>query len=210
MNNMENEIISTNKTRIRKNLSGQKFDKLTVISFAFSRKRNGKNVIHYLCRCECGNDKIIAAASLTKGLTTSCGCLRLTMMSELGKLARTDGRLISAKQMWKNSYTDGCSFELFLKLSQLPCYYCNNPPSNKFNAYLNKRGLIKQQISQDWANQSWFIYSGLDRVDCNLQHTEDNIVPCCKTCNYAKRSMSLDQFREWVKNLFNNLVTKRW
>ena len=41
------------------------------------KSRNG-NVTYWLCKCNCGNDKILSVArgSLTQGLTKSCGCLR--------------------------------------------------------------------------------------------------------------------------------------
>ena len=31
---------------------------------------------HYICRCDCGNTKVIARGSLLKNATKSCGCLR--------------------------------------------------------------------------------------------------------------------------------------
>ena len=48
-------------------LTGQRFDRLSVIRY------EGKS--NYLCRCDCGKNKIIATSSLKNGLTKSCGCL---------------------------------------------------------------------------------------------------------------------------------------
>lgn len=54
-----------------KDLTGQKFEKLTVIK----RVENDKNNrVQYLCKCECGSIKIIRGSSLTSGNTKSCGC----------------------------------------------------------------------------------------------------------------------------------------
>ena len=33
---------------------------------------------------------------------------------------------------------------------------------------------------------------------------------CCYKCNTAKLNLSLDEFREWVKNVYNNLFLKKW
>ena len=54
-----------------KDLTGQVFGKLTVIECA--GKLDGRRY-HWLCRCECGNEKVILGASLASGNTKSCGC----------------------------------------------------------------------------------------------------------------------------------------
>jgi hypothetical protein len=51
------------------NLSGRKFGLLTVIGFAGYRRS-----AYWLCRCECGNEKAVAAHNLTRGHHASCGC----------------------------------------------------------------------------------------------------------------------------------------
>lgn len=58
-----------------KDLTGQQYGHLTVIGRDEERKGN---ITYWLCKCDCGNTKIISVArgSLTRGLTKSCGCLR--------------------------------------------------------------------------------------------------------------------------------------
>lgn len=46
---------------------------------------------------------------------------------------------------------------------------------------------------------------GLDRVDSSRGYTPDNVVPCCKTCNSAKSSLSLEEFRAWVRRVYQNI-----
>lgn len=48
-------------------LTGQKFGKLTVIEYVGDSK--------WLCRCECGDYKIVRGKSLRNGSCKSCGCL---------------------------------------------------------------------------------------------------------------------------------------
>lgn len=195
---------------IKNDLTGKTFGRLTVLSFSHREKVDEGTVIFYLCRCECGNEKIIRGASLFRGLTKSCGCLQKEHAIKLGQSTRTDGRMMSAKLVWDHVYKDGCSFDTFLKLSQECCHYCGINPSTKFNIYINKNGLIKNGISEDWANQCWFIYNGLDRINSELDHREENIVPCCAVCNYAKSNMSIDEFRSWAARLYNNFLIKSW
>ena len=58
-------------------LSGTRFGKLTAIR-VYDRTASG--TIRWLCRCDCGNDKIVSKANL--GINTnSCGCIRNTQGS---------------------------------------------------------------------------------------------------------------------------------
>lgn len=60
-----------------KNLSGQKFGRLTVLFHAeTSRTPNGTSVIIWLCRCSCGNLAKVRGSNLRTGTTKSCGCYR--------------------------------------------------------------------------------------------------------------------------------------
>ncbi|MEY8517192.1 AP2 domain-containing protein [Lachnospiraceae bacterium 29-84] len=56
----------------RIDLTGQKFERLKVISYAGMNK-NRKAL--WECECKCGNVKIILGESLRLGKTKSCGCL---------------------------------------------------------------------------------------------------------------------------------------
>lgn len=56
-----------------KDLSGQKFGRLTVLEPTNERK---KSCVVWLCKCECGNICKADTAALTSGQRKSCGCLR--------------------------------------------------------------------------------------------------------------------------------------
>ena len=56
-----------------KNLVGQRFGNLTVISLAPRDLWCNKNT-HWVCKCDCGITKIICGESLRSGHTRSCGC----------------------------------------------------------------------------------------------------------------------------------------
>lgn len=51
-------------------LTGQKFGRLTVIERA--PNKNGRTA--WVCKCNCGNEKIVISKSLKDGNTKSCGC----------------------------------------------------------------------------------------------------------------------------------------
>ena len=56
-------------------LTGQKFYKLTVLSYE-GKGKNGQS--KWLCECECGNKKSIFAHHMKSGNVQSCGCLLLS------------------------------------------------------------------------------------------------------------------------------------
>lgn len=58
------------KGPIAENLKGQKFGMLLVIK----RAENRKGRVSWLCRCDCGNEKICTAKQLKSGEVKNCGC----------------------------------------------------------------------------------------------------------------------------------------
>jgi hypothetical protein len=50
-------------------MKGKRFGRLLVIEKAFS-----DNGIHWLCQCDCGNEKVIRTGHLNAGTYSSCGC----------------------------------------------------------------------------------------------------------------------------------------
>lgn len=63
-------------TKQRKDLTGKRFGRLTVIERVYSKsKRNGEMRAMWHCKCDCGNERDILGSNLMRGLTKSCGCL---------------------------------------------------------------------------------------------------------------------------------------
>lgn len=54
-------------------LTGKTFCRLTVIE---SRGVDKRGEMTWLCRCECGNEKVVKSSKLRSGNTKSCGCLQ--------------------------------------------------------------------------------------------------------------------------------------
>ncbi len=66
-------------------LASRVFGRLTVIERTQGPNRN----VHYLCRCECGENVIVAGSNLTASKQRSCGCLQ---REHAGEHSRTHGR----------------------------------------------------------------------------------------------------------------------
>lgn len=56
-----------------KDLTGQRFEKLQVIKRVENKK---SRMAYWLCKCDCGNTKIVRGGHLTTGKIKSCGCLQ--------------------------------------------------------------------------------------------------------------------------------------
>lgn len=78
-----------------KDLTGQKFGRLTVVSYVGKQK--------WLCRCECGNETTVFASNLTSSHTTSCGCAKGT-----GIIGRVIGQLTVIEHLDDNRYKCKC------------------------------------------------------------------------------------------------------
>lgn len=57
---------------------GKRYGRLTVIEYAGSSNKKAM----WLCKCDCGNEKIVSGDSLRRGTTKSCGCLKKEKSSE--------------------------------------------------------------------------------------------------------------------------------
>lgn len=79
------------------NLVGQRFGKLTVISFAGYAKGRGQ----WNCKCDCGNDFVAHTSALKSGNTTSCRCKVDLTGQRFGELVV---REFHHQESGKNSY----------------------------------------------------------------------------------------------------------
>ena len=64
-----------------KDLTNKKFHRLTVLKRVENLGKNSQ----WLCRCDCGKEKVIRGNSLTTGNTKSCGCLNSEVHRDIAK-----------------------------------------------------------------------------------------------------------------------------
>jgi hypothetical protein len=84
-------------------LTGQKFGRLTVVSF----NRREKRQTYWNCVCDCGKEKSINGNSLKRGNTKSCGCYKKERTHEAcfkDLIGKKFGRLTVIKNMGLNKH----------------------------------------------------------------------------------------------------------
>lgn len=82
--------------------------------------------------------------------------------------------------------------DLFLKLINSKCRYCGAEPQ------FRERHL--------WNTTKSGYYTGIDRVDSSLGYTEQNVVPCCSTCNMMKNKLSVNDFKNHIEHIYNHFI----
>lgn len=66
-----------------RDITGNRYGRLVVIKD--SGKRNASRSALWLCKCDCGNEKIANGTDLRRGDTQSCGCLRKENIRIIGR-----------------------------------------------------------------------------------------------------------------------------
>jgi len=94
----------------------------------------------------------------------------------------------------KDAKRKGRKFELtreqFERLTKLNCFYCGSLPSSSM-----LYEVIEKKLNGD------YIYNGIDRIDNNKDYTIDNVVACCKKCNFMKGKMEINEFITHVEKI---------
>lgn len=227
--------------------AGDKFGHLTVIKFDKTMSR-GK---YFIFKCDCGVEKSIYYAHVTRGRTSSCGCKqKFNPDKYIGRqygswvvkeFVETKGRMhrfvLQCKCETTSNYSIenlkqgyirescGCTIErgtwarksnevvsvnsiiskyrisarrrnlefaldkeLFSSLIEQNCHYCGAEPGNTY----------KHDV-EPYTKK----YNGIDRVDNSKGYLPNNVVPCCKHCNWMKRDFNKDDFLSHIGRIYN-------
>ena len=174
-------------------LSGQRFGRLVVLDKHRTHRRKTHTVKQWMCKCDCSKVVWVNSQDLKTQHTKSCGCLqRETNRNRLLEFGLASKRKCygNYKKAAKKKFRKfKLTFQEFIDITSKKCSYCGAHPSN----------VVKNKNGE-------FVYNGIDRVDSSLGYISDNCVPCCRTCNIAKHTMTREVFLRWLQraHLYSN------
>lgn len=186
-----------------KDRTNDRYGRLTVVSHGGKDHRN-KHL--WLCRCDCGNDKVVVSDNLSSGKSNSCGCLRIESLTSGNHLFKLDEDRESAllkvqyshlkRRNRKKGFTGVISLSTFSVMAKMPCKYCGL----KYSKEIEDR--TSESKKQKKLSDHILKCNGIDRVDSSKGYSEKNTVTCCKICNTAKSELSEVEFYSWIKRVY--------
>lgn len=182
----------------RKNLSGKRFGRLTVLRPAY--RENTTSV--WLCSCDCGNITYASGYALTSGRTQSCRCLHKELLS---KRQKTHG------------LTDKHPIYRTWRGMKQRCLYPNHACFNRYGGRGIKicdRWLDFKNFYEDM-RPTWFKGASIDRVNTNGDYTPENCrwATPKQQANNSNRNLVIDLYgtrkslTEWCEQLNLNYRT---
>lgn len=172
---IDKRSVRSKDTYYYKDLAGKRFGQLTVIERCGTN--NSGNVL-WKCRCDCGNEKIVAGGKLTSGRATNCGCQTTE---------------IKRRKASKHGITAGGKPRIFNVWNGMKarCYNVNNVSFKNYGA----RGI---RVCSEWLVfenfYKWAMNNGysdnleLDRIDVNGNY-------CPENCRFVTRKVNANNKR---------------
>lgn len=163
--------------------TGQRFGRLMVVEFA-GRGSDGRG--RWLCRCDCGNYKVVPNSELGRNIV-SCGCKKAETLM-MNRFNPTHGKSRTRLYGLWGSMIDRC----------------NNPNAHEYENY-GGRGIT---VCDEWRNdytkfETWAMANGYDeksdRKNCTLDRIDPNGNYEPSNCRFA--TMKIQQ-----RNKRNNVL----
>ena len=165
------------------NLEKRKFGRIQVVKFLYFDKN--QHSPFYLCKCDCGKEKIINGYSLKHGKTQSCGCISKEIQHNKKTIFEEDKRLYG---IWSGIKSR-----------------CNNPNTTCSKYYYQKNITICDEWLV-WSNfKKWALANGYnDTLTIDRINNKGNYEPSnCRWVNYEEQANNTSNIKLLT---FNNIT----
>ena len=170
------------------NIIGNRYGRLVVIGYADDVIRpNGKPRKRCICKCDCGNEKIVYSESLTGGRTISCGCYQKEQ---------------AVKANTKHGYTNTRLYNVWCSMKRR----CFSETDVNYRLY-GGRGITmcdewkdNFETFHDWAIENGYDENAkrgeytIDRIDVNGNYEPEN-------CRFVNQKAQMNNVR------YNHILT---
>lgn len=151
-------------------ITGQKFNRLTVIARADNRKKH----VTWLCKCDCGNETVVEGSALKNGGVKSCGCL---------------SREVKSLRFKTHGKTQTKEFRVWLDMRKRCASKCGKPFLN-----YNSRGI---RVCERWLNSFENFLEDMDPIP-SINHSIERINNdgnyCSENCKWIpKKEQNFNQ-----------------
>lgn len=210
-----------------KDLIGQKFGKLTVIALDEERtkesldkrrrKESTSNAIYWLCKCDCGNEKVVSGTSLKHGSTKTCG----NCIIKENSIVTTNPEILEEWGYDKNicspySITSGTHKKIWWKCKNGHCYqtYVNNKINENIKCpYCSNKKVLTgyNDLNTVRPDLTMFLVNIKDGEKVT-EHSSLRIDTQCPICGKQK-NMTVSQFsrinidRKYPCNCYSNSMS---
>ncbi len=142
-----------------------------IASHKTKRQAKGGNY-YWVFNCDCGGVIETLPSNVLRPKGGTVSCGCVQKERHHGKAWLTSMIYDYIKHTEKLGVEYSLSRDEFEGLTKLSCFYCGDSTRN-----------------------------GIDRVDPIKGYVLDNCVPCCKVCNYMKRTMTVKEFMSHIKKV---------
>ena len=173
-----------------KDITGNRYGRLVAVSIDHKNKRvvNGKTLTttYWKCKCDCGNECVVAINQLTANKTKSCGCLQKENQNKIGIKTTTHG---DSKTRF---------YRIWRKMNER-CYDKNH---SEYNNYGGKGIIIEWKSYEDFKKDMYDSYKEHSKLYGEKETTIDRINP---KGNYCKSNCRWSTRLEQAKNKNNTI-----